>query len=118
MKREQVHLHVGVYWIPKLKLTEQSLHPIGKYGRMRRRYLRECRPILYSHLILTERLHPHPVETDEEANRRMELLMPKLARDTGVTERLKASDPMVWVRRMNALKAQVEEIILHELITE
>ena len=48
----------------------------------------------------------------------MELLMPKLARDTGVTERLKASDPMAWVRRMNALKAQVEEIILHELIVE
>lgn len=49
------YTHVGVYWIPKLKLTEQSLHPIGKYGRMRRRYLRECRPILYSHLILTQR---------------------------------------------------------------
>jgi hypothetical protein len=48
----------------------------------------------------------------------MELLMPKLARDTGVTERLKASDPMAWVRRMNALKTQVEEIILHELIME
>ena len=103
------YTRVGAYWIPELKLTEQS---------MRRRYLKECRPMLYSHLILTERLHPHLVETDEAANRRMELLMPKLARDTGVTERLKASDPMAWVRRMNALKAQVEEIILHELIME
>jgi len=109
---------VGAYWIPELKLMERSLHPIGKYGRMRRRYLKECRPMLYSHLILTERLHPHLVETDEAANRRMELLMPKLARDTGVTERLKASDPMAWVGRMNALRAQVEEIILHELIME
>ena len=63
--------------------------------------------MLYSHLILTERLHPHLVETDEAANRRMELLMPKLA-----------SDPMAWVGRMNALKEQVEEIILHELIVE
>ena len=112
------YTRVGAYWIPELKLTEQSLHPIGKYGRMRRRYLKECRPMLYSHLILTARLHPHLVETDEAANRRMELLMPKLARDAGVTERLKASDPMAWVRRMNALKAQVEEIILHELIVE
>ena len=110
------YTHVGVYWIPKLKLTEQSLHPIGKYGRMRRRYLKECRPMLYSHLILTERLHPHL--NDDAANRRMELLMPKLARDAGMTERLKASDPMAWVRRMNALKTQVEEIILHELIME
>ena len=100
---------VGAYWIPELKLTEQSLHPIGKCGRMRRRYLKECRPMLYSHLILAERLHPHLVETDEAANRRMELLMPKLARDASATERLKASDPMAWVRRMNALKDQVRK---------
>ena len=109
---------VGAYWIHELKLTEQPMHPIGKYGRMRRRYLKKCRAMLYSHLILTERLYPHLVETDEAANRRMELLMPKLARDAGVTERLKAGDPMAWVRRMNALKTQVEEIILHELIME
>ena len=100
---------VGAYWIPELKLTEPSLRPIGKCGRMRRRYLKECRPMLYSHLILTERLHPHLVETDEAANRRMELLMPKLARDASATERLKASDPMAWVRRMNALKDQVRK---------
>lgn len=74
--------------------------------------------MLYSYLILTERLHPHLVETDEAANRRVELLMPKLARNAGMTEQLKASDPMAWVGRMNALKAQVEEIILHELIME
>ena len=100
---------VGAYWIPELKLTEPSLRPIGKCGRMRRRYLKECRPMLYSHLILTERLHPHLAKNDDAANRRMELLMPKLARDTGVTERLKASDPMAWVRRMNALKDQVRK---------
>ena len=109
---------VGTYWIPELKLTEQSLRPIGKCGRMRRRYLKECRPMLYSHLILTERLHPHLAKNDDAANRRMELLMPNLARDASATERLIASDPMGWVRRMNALKTQVEEIILHELIVE
>ena len=100
---------VGTYWIPELKLTEQSLRPIGKCGRMRRRYLKECRPMLYSHLILTERLHPHLAKNDDAANRRMELLMPKLARDASATERLKASDPMAWVRRMNALKDQVRK---------
>ena len=100
---------VGAYWIPELKLTEQSLHPIGKYGRMRRRYLKKYQPMLYSHLILTERLHPHLAKNDDAANRRMDLLMPKLARDAGVTERLKASDPMAWVRRMNALKDQVRK---------
>lgn len=100
---------VGAYWIPELKLTEQSLHPIGKCGRMRRRYLKEYRPMMYSHLILTERLHPHLAKNDDAANRRMELLMPKLARDASATERLKASDPMAWVRRMNALKDQVRK---------
>ena len=100
---------VGAYWIPELKLTEQSLRPIGKCGRMRRRYLKECRPMLYSHLILTERLHPHLAKNDDAANRHMELLMPKLARDASATERLKASDPMAWVRRMNALKDQVRK---------
>ena len=103
------YTRVGAYWIPELKLTEQSLHPIGKYGRMRRRYLKECRPMMYSHLILTERLHPHLAKNDDAANRRMELLMPKLARDASATERLKASDPMAWVRRMNALKDQVRK---------
>ena len=103
------YTRVGAYWIPELKLTEQSLRPIGKCGRMRRRYLKECRPMLYSHLILTERLHPHLAKNDDAANRRMELLMPKLARDASATERLKASDPMAWVRRMNALKDQVRK---------
>ena len=103
------YTRVGAYWIPELKLTEQSLHPIGKCGRMRRRYLKECRPMMYSHLILTERLHPHLAKNDDAANRRMELLMPKLARDASATERLKASDPMAWVRRMNALKDQVRK---------
>ena len=71
--------------------------------------MKECRPMLYSHLILTERLHPHLAKNDDAANRRMELLMPKLARDASATERLKASDPMAWVRRMNALKDQVRK---------
>ena len=100
---------VGAYWIPELKLTEQSLHPIGKCGRMRRRYLKEYRPMMYSHLILTERLHPYLAKNDDAANRRMDLLMPKLARDASATERLKASDPMAWVRRMKALKDQVRK---------
>ena len=118
MKREQVHLYrVGAYWIPELKLTEQSLHPIGKYGTYAAAVFEGVRPCCTATHPDRE-VHPHLVETDEAANRRMEFLMPKLARDTGVTERLKASDPMAWVRRMNALKAQVEEIILHELIME
>lgn len=112
------YTRVGDYSIPNLKLAEPSERPIGKYGRMRRRYLKEFQPVLYSRLILTERLYLHLAEIDEAANRRVELLMPQLAKAAGVTEQLKANDPTAWVGRMNALRVQVEEIILHELIVD
>ncbi len=91
----------GDYYIPDLKLSEQPAAPIGKYGRMRQRYLKEHRPGLYSSLILSEKLYPHLLEIDRAA---------------GVTEELKARDPMRWVGLMNTLKAQAEEIVLDELI--
>lgn len=108
----------GDHLIPNLILHEPADPPVGKYGHMRRWYLKECRPVLYSRLILNERLYSHLAEIDKAANRRIDLLMPQLAKAAGVTEELKANAPMAWVRRMNVLKAQVEEIILHELIME
>lgn len=106
----------GDYYVPDLTLTEQSDKPIGKYGRMRKRYLKEHRTALYSSLILSEKLYPHLLEIDETANRRLEIIMPELMKSAGVTEQLKANDPMKWVGLMNALKVQAEEIILSELI--
>ena len=110
------YTRVGAYWIPELKLMEQSLHPIGKYGRMRRRYLKEYRPVLYSSLILTEKLYPHLLEIDEAANERMDILMPQLMKAAGVTEELKAADQMKWVGLANNCRAQAEEIVLSEII--
>ena len=106
----------GDYYVPDLSLTEQPDKPIGKYGRMRKRYLKEHRPALYSSLILSEKLYPHLLEIDETANRRLEMMIPELMKSAGVTEQLKASDPIRWVGLMNTLKAQAEEIILSELI--
>jgi len=83
---------------------------------MRKRYLKEHRPILYSTLILSEKLYPHLLEIDEATKRRLEMIMPELMKSMGVTEQLKASDPMKWVGLMNTLKTQAEEIILSELI--
>lgn len=113
---ELTYTRVGDYYIPNLKLTEQPDKPIGKYGRMRQRYLKEYRPALYSSLLLSEKLYPHLLEIDEAANRRMDILMPQLMKAAGVTEELKAADPMKWVGLANACKAQAEEIILAELI--
>ena len=106
----------GDYQIPDLKLTEQPEKPLGKYGRMRKAYLKEHRPLIYNQLLLTEKLYPHLLEIDETAQSRLEQMMPQLAKDAGATEQLKASDPMRWVGLMNTCKAQVEEILMAELI--
>ena len=106
----------GDYQIPDLKLTEQPEKPLGKYGRMRKAYLKEHRPLIYNQLLLTEKLYPHLIEIDETAQSRLEQMMPQLANDAGATEQLKASDPMRWVGLMNTCKAQAEEILMAELI--
>lgn len=106
----------GDYQIPDLKLTEQPEKPLGKYGRMRKAYLKEHRPLIYNHLLMSEKLYPHLIEIDETAQSRLEQMMPQLAKDAGATEQLKASDPMRWVGLMNTCKAQAEEILMAELI--
>ena len=106
----------GDYQIPDLKLSQQPEKPLGKYGRMRKAYLKEHRPLIYNQLLLTEKLYPHLIEIDETAQSRLEQMMPQLAKDAGATEQLKASDPMRWVGLMNTCKAQAEEILMAELI--
>ena len=113
---ELTYTRCGDYYIPDLKLSEQPEAPIGKYVRMRQRYLKEHRPSLYSSLILSEKLYPHLLEIDQAAQERMDAMLPHMMKAAGVTEELKARDPMRWVGLMNTLKAQVEEIILAELI--
>lgn len=113
---ELTYARCGDYLIPDLKLSEQPKAPIGKYGRMRQRYLKKHRSVLYSSLILSEKLYPHLLEIDRAAHERMDAMQPRMMETAGVTEELKAHDPMRWVGLMNELKAQVDEIILHELI--
>ncbi len=106
----------GDYYIPNLELAEQPDKPVGRYGRMRQRYLKEYRPVLYSNLLLTEKLYPHLLEIDEAANRRMDILMPQLMNAAGATEKLKATNQMKWVGLANNCRAQAEEIVQNELI--
>ena len=113
---ELTYTRSGDYWIPDLSLSQQETQPLGKYGRMRKEYLQEHRPVLWNSLILSEKLYPHLREIDETANSRLERMMPELMRSAGVTEALKASNPLKWVGLMNSLKSQAEEVILTELI--
>ena len=108
------YMKAGDYSIPNLKLSETP--EIGKYGRMRKKYLKEHRPILWNRLVLSEQLYPHLREIDGTAHRRLDELMPQMAKQAGVTEELKCRDPLKWAGIMNTLKAQAEEIILNELV--
>jgi hypothetical protein len=116
MENNLTYIQNGDYLIPDLCLSEQPEKPLGKYGRMRKAYLKEHRPLIYNQLLLTEKLYPHLIEIDETAQSRLEQMMPQLAKDAGATEQLKASDPMRWVGLMNTCKAQAEEILMAELI--
>ena len=106
----------GDYLLPDLGLTEEEKKPLGKYGMMRRQYLEQNRPGLYTRLILSGRLMEHLQEIDTTAHERLESLMSLMTKQTGVTEELKARDQMAWVGQMNSLKHQAEEMILSELI--
>lgn len=104
------------YEIPSIGLSEAATENLGKYGRMRKQYLRAHRPGLYNHLLLSGTLYAHLLEIDQTARKRLELMMPEMAKATGATEELKAHAPLRWAGLMNTCKAQVEEVILSELI--
>lgn len=107
---------IGDVLLPDLVIEETEQRSVGKYGRMRKRYLKEQLPILYSELLLSGKLYPHLLEIDEACEGRMELLISQMAKSEGVTEALKASDQMEWVHRMNSIRNRAEEIVLHELV--
>lgn len=106
----------GDYFIPNIALSVAATKNLGKYGRMRKKYLQEHKPGLYNRLVLSEKLHEHCAEIDAAARSRIDTTLPRLAEAAGANEELKACDPLKWVGLMNTCKTQVEEIILSELI--
>ena len=102
----------GDYLIPNIQVETQA--PLGKYGRMRRTFLKENRPILYNHLLLNGKLYPHLAEIEAAAKDRLERQMAALLEKDPAPD--KVVQQMAWVQHMNALKAQAEEMILNELI--
>ena len=100
---------------PALYLEDANL-PIGKYGLLRKSYLKEHKRGWYSSLLLTGKLDAHLAEIDHSCNERIDLIMNQLAQREGVTEALKAADQMEWVTRMNSIRARAEEIVLSELV--
>ena len=101
---------------PNLVLEDTEVQPIGKYGRMRKRYLKEHRPGLYSTMLLEGELFQHLAEIEKACEERIDLLTQQMAKREAVTEALKAVDQLEWVRRMNNIRNRAEEIVLHELV--
>jgi hypothetical protein len=104
----------GDYYIPDLVVPENKF--IGKYGRLHLKYLKENRNGFYTSLLITGRLNDYLYKIDIKAKIRFEKLMKELATKQGVTEKLKAKKQLEWVRRMNNVKMQIEEIISKEII--
>lgn len=115
-QRGGTYTQVGDYLLPNLIADEAEQRSIGKYGRMRKRYLKEHRPILFTNLLVYGKLYQHLAEIDRSCENRMELTVRQMAKQEDVNEALKASDQMEWVRRMNSIQNRAEEIVLHELI--
>ena len=107
---------VGDVLLPDLTFGEDGQQAICKYGRMRKRYLKEHRPVLYTNLLVTGKLDQHLAEIDEACEERMELIMQQMAKQESVTEALKATDQRAWVARMNSIQNRAEEIVLQESV--
>lgn len=105
----------GDYYLPDLEINEKK-PAYGKYGIMRKQFLKEHRSARYQYLVLTGKLTEHLNQVDKEAREKVEILMEQMAEQWGVTEELKRQDQMEWVRRMNNIKNATEEIALQEII--
>lgn len=110
------HLGADGFYYPDLLPLEEDTPACGKYGRLRRRYLKEHREGLYTGLLLSGKLNAHLNEIDAAANAQIELITKQMAAAQGVTEELKARDQMAWVGAMENVRGAAEEINLNELI--
>ena len=113
MNRNVTYSTIGDYQLPNLTLSQPKI-PLGKYGRMRRNYLKQHHPVLYHTMLLNGSLYPHLMEVEQTAESRMQQMMTELLKQNPAPD--KEKNQMSWVRHMNSLRAQTEEIILTELI--
>ena len=111
--RNVTYSTVGDYQFPNLTLN-QPRKPLGKYGRLRRTYLKDHRPVLYNTMLLNGSLYPHLMEVEQTAESQMQQTMEQLLKQTSAPD--KENRQMEWVQHMNSLKAQAEELVLTELI--
>ena len=114
MVQNLTYTQYGDYYIPDIRLAHMGIHTLGKYGRMRRAFLQEQKPMLFDDLVLTEQLFPQLYEAQEIAEKRATVIMAGLLEKNPAPD--KESDAMAWVRHMNLLKAMADEVVVREVI--
>ncbi len=114
MMNQKNCMPVGDYFIPTIELKPVEDKVLNKYGKMRRTFLQEQKPMLFDDLVLTEQLFPHLYEVQRIAEKRVELIMAGLLEKNPAQD--KETDAMAWVRHMNLLKAMAEEVVVREVI--
>ena len=112
---ELEYIRNGDYYIPNLTIQNEE-RSIGKWGRMHREFLREYHPIQFSQMVLSDTLFTYLADLNEQAQQRTETLVSQMQAAEGVTEDLKATNPMAWAQRMNNIQARAEEVVREELI--
>lgn len=105
----------GERYLPILELPEEN-RPIGRWGRLHKEYLKNYRPILYQSLLLSGKLYTALADLNEQAAERCSLIIRQMAKAEGITEELKANNPMCWVQAMNSIRSRAEEIVRAEMI--
>ncbi|MBR4659394.1 MAG: TnpV protein [Clostridia bacterium] len=106
----------GDYYYPDLALPPQPTGDIGRYGRMRKKFLKEHQPDTFALMLMENTLTEHLIEIDRQANEQIDLITSQLALAEGVTEDLKAHDQLEWIRVMNSCQARAEEQVIREIV--
>lgn len=110
------YLQDGDYFLPNLKLTEEESKPIGIWGQRHKRYLKQSHKVLYMNLLTSSKLNSYLADIDEQAEEMFSRLVKQMAEHKGVTEQLKADNPIEWVRRTNNIRSRATEIVNTEIV--
>ncbi len=106
----------GDYYYPDLTLPPQPTGDIGRFGRMRKRYLKEYQPDTFALMLMENTLTEHLIEIDRQANEQIDLITSRLAKAEGVTEELKARDQVGWIQAINSCRARAEEQVIRGIV--
>ena len=106
----------GEYYYPDLTLPPQPTEDIGRFGRMRKKFLKEHQPDTFALMLMENTLTQHLIDIDRQANEQIDLITSRLARAEGVNEDLKARDQLGWIQAMNSCRARAEELVIREIV--